>query len=270
MSSPQKENGYTPIANELFEAFYRCKLLEYERVCIMHIWRKTYGWNKKEDRIANSQFSEETGIPRPHITRTLRALKDKKIVTSSGNKISINKDYDEWKVEWRKLPHQVTKVTSPGTKSLPHQVPTKERKKITKEKGENSFSSLNLKDKQKASMTWGNNRGDDADDNVVDFDGDGSLKSTAPVSKKKYPNALKVYKVFLEVLGKLPANWKVNKTQLQCAENLFAERGLEKVRNALQFYKEHQEEEFCPQVSTPYDLDTKYANLSQFKTKHEN
>lgn len=117
-------------------------------------------------------------------------------------------------------------------------------------------------------MSW-NKPADDFEEGVVDYES-GEMKSTAPVSKKKYPNALQVYKVFLEVLGKLPANWKVNKTQLQCAENLFAERGLEKVRNALQFYKEHQEEEFCPQVSTPYDLDTKYANLSQFKTKHEN
>lgn len=132
---------------------------------------------------------------------------------------------------------------------------------------ETSSSLLNLKDKQKASMGW-NNPADDADEFVVDYDS-GEVKDTVPVSKKKYPNALQVYKVFLEVLGKLPANWKVNKTQLQCAENLFEERGLEKVRNALQFYKEHQEEEFCPQVSTPYDLDTKYTNLSQFKTKHE-
>ncbi len=133
---------------------------------------------------------------------------------------------------------------------------------------ETSSSLLNLKDNKK-DMGW-NNPGDDYEEGVVDYDSDGSMKSNAPVSKKKYPNALQVYKVFLEVLGKLPANWKVNKTQLQCAENLFEERGLDKVRNALQFYKEHQEEEFCPQVSTPYDLDTKYTNLSQFKTKHEN
>ena len=114
-------------------------------------------------------------------------------------------------------------------------------------------------------MSW-NKPADDAEEGVVDYD-TGEMKSTAPVSKKKYPNALQVYKVFLEVLGKLPANWKVNKTQLQCAENLFEERGLEKVRNALQFYKEHQEEEFCPQVSTPYDLDAKWTKLGEFKLK---
>jgi hypothetical protein len=133
---------------------------------------------------------------------------------------------------------------------------------------ETSSSLLNLKDKQKASMGWGNNRGEE-DEGVVDYDGDGSMKSTAPVSKKKYPNALAVYKVFLEVLGKLPANWKVNKTQLQCAENLFEERGLEKVRSALQFYQEHQEEEFCPQITQPSDLDAKWTKLGEYKLKQK-
>lgn len=142
MTSPQKENGYTPIANELFEAFYQCKLLEYERVCVMYIWRKTYGWGKKSDWIANSQFFRETGIPRPHVTRTIKLLKEKNIITSSGNKISINKHYEEWKVEWRVLPHQVTTVTSPGNKVLPHQVPTKERKKLTKDISANALKNM--------------------------------------------------------------------------------------------------------------------------------
>lgn len=133
MASPQKENGYTPIANELFEAFYRCKLLEYERVCVMHIWRKTYGWNKKGDWIANSQFAEETGIPRPHIARTLKALLDKKIIQRGIRNISVNKNYEEWVVEWR-VTSPGNRVTSPGNESLPHQVPTKESKATIQKK----------------------------------------------------------------------------------------------------------------------------------------
>lgn len=135
--SPQKENGYTPIANELFEAFYRCKLLEYERVIMMCIWRKTYGWNKKEDWIANSQFFEETGIPKPHITRTLKALRAKNIIVKDSKRVTIRKDYGKWLVEWR-VTSPGNKVTSPGNKKLPHQVPTKERKQITKEITEQS------------------------------------------------------------------------------------------------------------------------------------
>lgn len=125
--SPQIENGYTPLANELLEAFYRCKLTEYERVIMMCIWRKTYGWSKKEDWIANSQFHEETGIPKPHITRTLKSLREKGIVTKEAKKVTIVKNYKVWKVEWR-VTSSGNKVTSTGNKKLPPQVPTKASK----------------------------------------------------------------------------------------------------------------------------------------------
>lgn len=132
MASPQLENGFTPIAHELFQAFYNCKMVEYERVIVMHLWRKTYGWGKKEDWISNSQFSEETGVPRPHVTRTLKVLKEKKIITQRGKKLSVNKHYDEWNVVWR-VTSPGNRVTSPGNEKLPHQVPTKEIKHYTKE-----------------------------------------------------------------------------------------------------------------------------------------
>jgi len=264
MHSPQKEDGYTPIANILFEAFYCAKFTEYERVCVMHIWRKTYGWSKKEDWIANSQFAEETGIPKPHVTRTLKALKEKNIVTSSGNKITVNKRYYEWKVKWRKLPHQVTGVTSPGNKKLPHQVPTKTSKaNIQKQLGETS--SPELKDNQK-DMPW-NQTSDDHLEGVVDYDGDGSLAEEKKPQTRKYPNAPAIRKVFQEVLGKNPASWNKNKTVLQSCEDLFTERGVDKVRNALVFYKEHEDEEFCPAIDSPVDLLRKYEKLSRFSTK---
>ena len=138
--SPQKENGYTPIANELLEAFYRCKLTEYERVLVLCIWRKTYGWGKKEDWISNSQLSDETGIALPNITRTRRLLKSKNITIDNGKKFGINKNYGQWRVGWR-LSHQITKppgkvispdnkVISPDNKRLSHQIHTKEKKTI--------------------------------------------------------------------------------------------------------------------------------------------
>jgi phage replication O-like protein O len=191
MVNPQKENGFTPIAHELFQAFYSCKMTEYERVIVMHLWRKTYGWDKKEDWISNSQFSEETGVPRPHVTRTLNELKRKKIVTSSGNKLSVNKHYDNWEVEWRKLPHQVTRVTSSGNKKLPDQVPTIERKKETIERGETSSLSGDLKT-NKNDMGW-NNKSDDFEEGVVDLDGDGKIYDPAAEADKnnKAQNARK-------------------------------------------------------------------------------
>jgi len=141
MSSPQKENGFTPIANELFEAFYRCKLLEYERCLVMCIWRKTYGWNKKEDWVSNSQIMDETGISLPNISRTIKSLISKKVLSREGKKVCVNKNYEEWVVEWRRLSHQTTKVVSPDNKRLSHERPTKEKKEtITKDKPKGMYT----------------------------------------------------------------------------------------------------------------------------------
>ena len=114
--SPQKENGYVAIANELFEAFYRCKLSEYERVVVMCIWRKTYGWNKKDDRIALSQIATETGINRSNVGRTISQLEKKNIIKKNGSRRYVNKMYIDWKVEWRVVSHQIAGGISPDTK----------------------------------------------------------------------------------------------------------------------------------------------------------
>lgn len=261
--SPQKENGFTPIAHELFEAFYCCKLTEYERCIVMHLWRKTYGWGKKEDWISNSQFSGETGIARSHVTRTLKLLKTKKIVSANGKKLSVNKRYNEWNVDWRKLPHQVTIVTSPGNKKLPHQVPTIERKKLYKRKSE-ADASAGLNNNE-INMAW-NTQGDDIDlDAFVDLDGDGTTKEENKKPTRKYPNAPAVRKIFQDVLGRNPANWKVNKNQLQACENLYTERTPEKVRNALEYFKANKDVKYCPQITSPFDLDSKWTKLGEFK-----
>ena len=45
---------------------------------ISFICRKTYGWQKREDRISLSQFESGTGVSRPWLVKTLGRL------TSSG------------------------------------------------------------------------------------------------------------------------------------------------------------------------------------------
>lgn len=117
-------------------------------------------------------------------------------------------------------------------------------------------------------MPW-NRLPDDEEEIFIDADGDGTAKPEKKQTKK-YPNAPAVRKVFLEVLGLNPLNWNKNVTQLQACENLYTERGIEKIRNALEFYKEHRDLEYCPSISSPLDLDRKYANLSKFKTKITN
>lgn len=96
MASPQTENGYTRIANELLEAFIYASFTEYQRKVVLYIWRKTYGFGKKGDWIANSQFVVGTGIAKGHVSRTVKELEIARVVTRRGNYLSVNKDFTQW------------------------------------------------------------------------------------------------------------------------------------------------------------------------------
>ncbi len=100
MARPQLENGHTKIANELVEAFARVNFSAYESRILWAIFRKTYGWGKKTDRISYSQFEETTGIDRRHIGRAVLSLKARGIITCEGSgyalQYGIQKDYERW------------------------------------------------------------------------------------------------------------------------------------------------------------------------------
>ncbi|WP_084288457.1 replication protein [Desulfovermiculus halophilus] len=58
MASPQCENGYTRLANELLEALARTRLAGQEYQAVLAIVRKTYGFGKKSDKISYGQLSK--------------------------------------------------------------------------------------------------------------------------------------------------------------------------------------------------------------------
>ena len=100
MSSPQLENGYTPIANELLEALFKSELSRCEYQIVLAIIRKTYGYHKKMAELSNSQLALMTGIDRRNVGRTIRALSEKNILLRGTNTnthtIGLNKQYKEW------------------------------------------------------------------------------------------------------------------------------------------------------------------------------
>jgi len=142
MANPQREDGHVDIANEIVEALAKIHLSSYESQILWVIFRKTYGWHKKEDWITNTQIANMTGIAEPHVSRTIKILIQKNIIIRSGKKLAFQKDYDQWKKlpkgvtshHKEKLPKGVRKVTKGGKKKLPKGVDTKETKEtITKE-----------------------------------------------------------------------------------------------------------------------------------------
>jgi len=88
MANPQAENGHIDIAHEIAEALARIRLSGEESQCLWVIFRKTYGWHKKEDKISLSQFTELTGIKKQNVNRALIKLSSKKIIGI------IKKDYE--------------------------------------------------------------------------------------------------------------------------------------------------------------------------------
>jgi len=136
--NPEVKDGYTPIANELMEAFSRLSLTQYEFRVLIVVLRKTYGWSKKEDCLSLSQISEISGIKKPHVSRALTLLRQRNIVTPRGNKIGLNKYWSQWKelpngvTNHSALPNGVTGVTPRGNKSLPNGAPQKKENNITK------------------------------------------------------------------------------------------------------------------------------------------
>lgn len=101
--NPQLEHGFTRIANELLEAFLRVELSGQEFRTLLTIVRKTYGFNKKTDRISNSQIAAFTGLTKTRASQITNQLVKKKVINDEGtgfNNIkiySINKNYLEWK-----------------------------------------------------------------------------------------------------------------------------------------------------------------------------
>lgn len=117
MDSPQTEDGYTEIADELIEAFAKIRISGEEMQVLWVIIRKTYGYKKKFDWISLTQFVERTGIKKPNVVRAIRNLLSKKIITVINNdngmpqRIGINKYYGTW----RPLSKKITAVINNDT-----------------------------------------------------------------------------------------------------------------------------------------------------------
>lgn len=118
MSSPQCEDGYTKIANELLDALCNIRIPGEAMQVFLVIMRKTYGYNKKTDAIALSQFAFMTGLAKPHIIRAIDKLKAMNIIFAAkkGNELcvsyEINKDFSLW----MPLPKKGTSVAQKGNK----------------------------------------------------------------------------------------------------------------------------------------------------------
>jgi phage replication O-like protein O len=75
---------------------------------LMCIFRKTNGFHKEVDYIANSQIIEDTELCKTVVSRVLTELEAMNIIIRNGKNIGIQKDW----ILWEKLAKQSTKVSN--------------------------------------------------------------------------------------------------------------------------------------------------------------
>jgi phage replication O-like protein O len=109
VASPQKENGFTPIANEIMDKLCLLKLSGSEWQIILFVFRKTYGWHKKEDEISITQFEKNTNLSRQAVCEDLKSVVNRRLLvvnkTGLSNRYKFNKNWEEWVVN-KNIPSQ--------------------------------------------------------------------------------------------------------------------------------------------------------------------
>ncbi len=158
MARPQLEDGHTQIANEILEHLAKFYLSPNQWQVVIFIIRKTYGYKKKVDYIANSQIIEGTGLSKYVISRVLRILEERNIINRSKKLIGFQKDWEQWRLPEQttikkvisidnfeakvtrtdnneKLPEQTTELPEQTTE-LPEQTTKVARSRVTQKKKE--------------------------------------------------------------------------------------------------------------------------------------
>jgi len=100
----QVEAGnYTRIHNKILEQLARTKLNGKEYACLLFLFRKTYGFQRKDDSISYEQWQQGAGFSkRHHAYKVVSRLVDRHILYAVDNgqyrpkTYGFNKRFDEW------------------------------------------------------------------------------------------------------------------------------------------------------------------------------
>ncbi|WP_459175758.1 replication protein [Ewingella americana] len=150
------DDGFTRLANELYEELIGANLTRNQAKVAHAVCRKTYGFNKKMDRIADSQIALLTRLPRQKVNKAKNELLIMKVLLREGQLIGPNKALSEWQIPDCHLNN--VSVTTVVTKNVTKTVTalslkqghtkdtiTKDKKDIKNLTSENSRESSNEK-----------------------------------------------------------------------------------------------------------------------------
>lgn len=145
MASPQKEHGFTPIANELLRALIKQKMSSGKIRIWLALAIDSYGRSRKETTLSIGDISNMTGIARQNVSADLKEMHVSKTILVGGSlpgetsgKIMrrINKDYDTWGVSKTRLRLENETRPSLEIERGTNKVVVKKEKKLLRRKHE--------------------------------------------------------------------------------------------------------------------------------------
>ena len=99
-ASPQLENGYTRIANELLEAIIKYPFCATEYKIVWLVIRNTYGWNKKEALMSYGMIAKEINVSISYVKKIMKNLIKNMVILRAKQKnrnlLALNKTYTLW------------------------------------------------------------------------------------------------------------------------------------------------------------------------------
>lgn len=118
MASPQIENGFTRIANELLEAIYSTGFNGTQFKILLCVIRYTYGFKRKSHDLSISFISKATGVSKRYVSSELSRLIDNKVIAvlqehtdTTSRILALNKNYTQWNIS-RTVVQQVNNTST--------------------------------------------------------------------------------------------------------------------------------------------------------------
>jgi phage replication O-like protein O len=151
MASPQLENGYTRIANELLERLAGAYLSPNEWQVLLCVIRLSYGYRTKTAHITGAKVARMTGMLKQNVYRVFERLTTKNMIIRERKRVGLQKDWERWSSHAQKESEVITSEAKDGTSEQKESVQIPEGirgdsflnvlKKSYKEKGRRSAPS---------------------------------------------------------------------------------------------------------------------------------
>ncbi|MBM7623657.1 replication protein [Sporohalobacter salinus] len=87
------EDGYTKISNLILESLAMAKLTGVQKGLCMFLFRRTYGWGKKEDEISLKEFAQATNSSKSYVSKQLKKLVNKQVIFRTSHEAGKTSSY---------------------------------------------------------------------------------------------------------------------------------------------------------------------------------